>query len=372
MAQATVLIVEDEPEVGDLLEYNLERHGFTPLRAADGLTACRVIGSEHPDLVLLDLMLPDLDGREICRLVRANKDQRVSGTPILMLTALASAEDRVGGLALGADDYVAKPFAVEEIVLRVRKLIDRTRAEKASAARAEAALKREAFLLDLQDMLFHELKNHLLVVSGFSGRLHEHGHLLDPEKRRSYSGAIHRSSRYLFGMAEDMLLLRRIERGDLELPDDCISPRDLVAPVAELFATALSERGSRLHLDLPPGLPNLRVNAPSAKIVLSSLLDNAVKYGRDGGTVELSCRPSDARNLSIRVADDGLGIPEEEIPHIFEKFFRGGKETLLKNGTGLGLYFAKTLTEAMGGSIGVRSVVGEGAEFEIRLPLDEL
>lgn len=123
----TVLIVEDESTLAEILEYNLNRHGFKTLMAADGLEACRVVGREHPDLILLDIMLPLLDGWEICRMIRNHKDQQVSQTPIMMLSALSSPKDIEKGQDLGADLYLPKPYSIKEVIFQCRNLIARSR-----------------------------------------------------------------------------------------------------------------------------------------------------------------------------------------------------------------------------------------------------
>lgn len=124
-ARATklVLVVEDEPTLVSAISYNLRRSGFDVVSASDGVAGLQAARREHPDLIVLDLMLPKMDGLEVCRRVRAE-----SGVPILMLTARAEEGDRVAGLDLGADDYVPKPFGMRELVARVRALLRRSSA----------------------------------------------------------------------------------------------------------------------------------------------------------------------------------------------------------------------------------------------------
>lgn len=135
--QRKILIVEDEPELAALLENFLRNKGFVTATAGDGLTACRMINALRPDLILLDIKLPELDGWEVCRLVRKIPDQSLAGIPIMMLSALATTQDRAQGLKLGADDYMTKPYSLKEIVLRANNLInqhkDNSKGEHTSA-----------------------------------------------------------------------------------------------------------------------------------------------------------------------------------------------------------------------------------------------
>ena len=136
----TILVVDDEPEAVELVEFNLKQAGFDVATAADGAEALKKARAVSPALILLDLMLPEIDGLEVCKLLR--RDPATAGIPIIMLTAKAAEIDRVLGLELGADDYVTKPFSPRELVLRIRKILDR---------RKPAAEKRETIRLgDLQ------------------------------------------------------------------------------------------------------------------------------------------------------------------------------------------------------------------------------
>src|SRR5271170_3209917 len=116
-----ILVVDDEPDALEVLGFKLREAGYTPIFAKDGSRALSVARDEHPDLIVLDLMLPEVDGLEVCKILR--RDARVSAIPIIMLTAKAAEIDRVLGLELGADDYVTKPFSPRELVLRVKRLL---------------------------------------------------------------------------------------------------------------------------------------------------------------------------------------------------------------------------------------------------------
>jgi two-component system phosphate regulon response regulator PhoB len=125
-----ILIVDDEPETVELVRYNLERAGYSVSSAADGEEALRKARSAEPSLIVLDLTLPELDGFEVCRILR--RDPLTAGIPIIMLTARAAEVDRIVGLEIGADDYVTKPFSPRELVLRIKKVLERKQPEKPS------------------------------------------------------------------------------------------------------------------------------------------------------------------------------------------------------------------------------------------------
>ncbi|MFN2292370.1 MAG: response regulator [Anaerolineae bacterium] len=159
----TILVVEDDLTLLETLEYNLAAEGYEIITAADGLTALEIARKEHPDLVLLDLMLPRLDGFEVCRILR----QEMS-VPILMLTARTDEVDRVVGLEMGADDYLTKPFSMRELVARVKALLRRVRLIREEMAEEQA--KGDAQRLVFQDLTI-DLDRRDVVVRGESIRL---------------------------------------------------------------------------------------------------------------------------------------------------------------------------------------------------------
>lgn len=152
-----ILVVDDEPDALELIEFNLKGAGFEVVTAADGEEALRLARSHVPDLVLLDLMLPEVDGLEVCKILR--RDSSTSSLPIIMVTAKAGEVDRVLGLELGADDYVSKPFSPRELVLRVKNLLRR---RSASAEKAER--------FQVHELLI-DLPRHLVTVQGRSVEL---------------------------------------------------------------------------------------------------------------------------------------------------------------------------------------------------------
>jgi signal transduction histidine kinase len=325
------------------------------------------VGREPPDLILLDLMLPDFDGSEICKMIRAHGDESISNIPIIMLTAMSSEKDRIRGLSLGADDYVCKPFSVKELLLRIEKQV-RVRELKEARPGTPATQPENSAVKEFQEMVFHELSNQMLIVRGYSDRLYRHGEILPEEKVRSYAQAIYKSSTHLGSLAEEMLLLRNIERQSADLMKQQVNLSPMVEDLVAAVSPGAEEKGIEVTVDIPSSFPQLSCNGPSLKIILSCLLENAVKYGRMGGRVVMAAAVVNGGSNAIYVEDDGIGIPEGELESVFEKFKRGSNVSDSKRGTGLGLYFARTLAKAMGGEITVRSEIGNGSRFRLLLP----
>ena len=231
-----ILIVEDEKDLVQILEYNLNKKGYAAIAALDGLTACRMIEEEKPDLVLLDLMLPDLNGWDICKLIRNHENEEISETPIIMLTALGSPEDKIRGLKLGADDYMPKPFVIKEVMLKVGRMIRKAKKNKQLNIKIKNLESKKTRQIDFQNILFHELKSQLIVISGFSSRMEKKGNGISPDRHQYYAGIIKECSSSLILLAEEMLLLSRLETGAYPLPMENVCFEETIRQIIFIFS----------------------------------------------------------------------------------------------------------------------------------------
>lgn len=363
-----ILIVEDEVELAEVLEFNLLRRGFEVLLAADGLEACRVIGREKPDLILLDLLLPLLDGWEICRMVRSHHDQLVAKTPIIMLSALSTSDDRIKGYHLGADLYLPKPYVIKEVILKAQQLIHQHQ-ENLKLSEKMSSLQKSAELQDQwQQILFHELRNQLAIISGLAEHLQDSTTALARETSVEFTGQIIDSSQYLSALAENYLLVKNVEDQSVHLQSERIVLHELLLEVMQLFKSQAVQKSCDLEISCPTDL-KLNLHPVSFKIILSSLLDNALKHATVDGHVSIATK-QEAAHIQIHVQDDGLGIAGEERDKVFNKFYRGTKTRRKSSGgTGLGLYMARTLAEAMGGTLQLIDNQLPGSCFQLRLPV---
>ena len=360
-----ILIVEDEVEQVEILEFNLLRQGFDVLVAEDGLEACRIIGREKPDLILLDILLPLLDGWEICRMVRSHHETAVARTPIIVMSALGAIDERVKGYALGADLYLPKPYMVKEVMTNAHRLVKHHRYFLKLTGKV-ASLQKWAELQDhWQQALFHELRNQLTVISGMAQHLHRPSDL-PHDRSEEFAKQISNSSHYLGTLAENYLLVRQVEDHPEQLLSEPTLLGDLLSELKQLFVPLSKGKSCRVEIDCPE---NLLVNLHplGLKIILSSLLDNALKYSPEGELVSLTVTESKSQ-LLLLLKDSGPGIAEQDRGKVFEKFFRGANQKSA-GGSGLGLYMARTLTEAMGGTLGLLDNPTSGCCFQLSFPL---
>ena len=360
-----ILIVEDEKDLVQILEYNLNKKGYAAMAALDGLTACRMIEEEKPDLVLLDLMLPDLNGWDICKLIRCHEDEEISETPIIMLTALGSPEDKIRGLELGADDYMPKPFAIKEVLLKVDRMIQKAKKNKQLNIKIKNLESKKTRQIDFQNILFHELKSQLIVISGFSSKIEKKGDEVPPDRRQYYAGIIKECSNSLILLAEEMLIISRLETGAYPLPMENVCFEETIRKIIPIFSEQAKAKDISIEFKRIGKIPQIRLNSVGLKVSLSSIIENGIKYSPMKTCLKIKLLNQKKNMVILEVEDNGPGIPKKDLEKIFTKFYRGENVKHKTKGTGLGLYTAKTVVEAMGGRITVESINGNGSRFRM-------
>lgn len=364
MSKGKILIVEDNEDLVHMLEYNLNKRGYQTLTALNGLVACRQIEVGKSDLVLLDIMLPGMDGWEICKIIRSHHHEDISEIPIIMLTALGSSAEKMKGIELGADDYIPKPFSVKEVLLKVDRLIARELKKRSLNTEVKKFEAMETQRTDFQNMLFHELRNQLLIIGGYSNRMAKN-RFLTPEEQRLYAGVIREHSRSLNSLTEEVLLFSRLETCDYSLPVDDIYLEETIRQIIDGLSQPAEEKGIRIHFEQTGKMPMMRLNSTAIKYAISNLIENAIKYGPERSTIIVRSGLERERKVVVEVEDHGPGIPKEERAKVFDRFYRGKDMKNQTKGTGLGLYISKMLIESMGGSIGLQHSGPNGTCFNI-------
>ncbi|MFN8669891.1 MAG: hybrid sensor histidine kinase/response regulator [Gemmatimonadaceae bacterium] len=390
----TILLVDDEEANLDLLEGLLESASFTSLvRTGDARQVLPLVTKHAPDLILLDLQMPHRHGLELLRDLREATpagDYR----PVLVLTADVTPDMRDRALSLGARDFVTKPFDATEVLLRVENLLE-TRLlhveERAARARAELATRERERLLAV---VAHDLRNPLAVVSMYAETLMLQG--LTPGQAaadavrasqatpgdageddgvawgRKALSTIHANAAAMQRLVEDLLdasSIRgdglRINRAPHYVADAFDRARAMLTPLAV-------SAGVKLTFSCDAGTELVTGSLDLERMVqlLSNLVGNAVKFTPRGGSVAVRYCVHDT-TLEGAVADTGPGIAPDDLPRLFEAFWTGERRVGERNGhgAGLGLWIARGIVEAHGGTLAAESVLGEGATFRFRIPL---
>jgi signal transduction histidine kinase len=342
-----ILIVDDEQDTAELLRYNLQKASYTTVIARNGEEAIDAVQCHAPDLVLLDVMLPELNGWEVCRIMR--ESSKGKSIPIIMLTALSDQEARIKGLSLGADDYIIKPFSVKELLLKARRYIDRQQELKQIQVREQEQNTSLRYLV-------HELKNSMTVISGFS-RL-----AIEKDDPGHYLKTIKLSAAHVNSLLDDASLLSRLEKEESVLPLETVDINAYTDEVVGLFEDTAKKRNIEILAVNRTQSPILG-NRTAIRQILINLLSNAVKYNRDNGKVWIHFEERQTR-VDLSVTDEGRGIAQAELPKVCDKFYRASGSEQVK-GAGLGLYIVKLVARGMGGTIKAVSNRGVGSTFTV-------
>ena len=369
MIEQRILVVEDIPPLLAGIEAVLEAEGYTIFTAGNGLEALEVLESVRPDLIVADIMMPKMDGYALYEAVR----NRPEWTPIpfVFLTAKATKDDILKGKALGAEDYITKPFDPRELAVTVRARLGRAQAIQAASRAQFDQLKHQ-----IVTVLGHELRTPLTYVTGYTDMALESVPELSPEQLAQFLARIKSGADRLTHTVEDLLSLIQLDTG--EAAQDfalfaVVSPRlDVsVACAVRDFEEEAAACGLVLKTELDARLPPVRLSESLFVDALGRLLDNGIKFSRGKGKhVTVSARATDTW-VEVSVSDEGIGIPPQELPNLFHRFRQIDRKHLEQQGVGLGLSIARGFVRLHGGDIDVKSALGEGSTFTIRLPFAE-
>lgn len=296
------------------------------------------------------------------------------GTPVVVLTSTADEQLGLQALKRGAQDFLVKDETYRKVLIRsVRYAYLRNEAEREIREARDmaefATNSKSSFIANLS----HELRTPLNAIIGFSEMILTglQGPLTD--KQREYMTDIHKSGRYLLGLIGTVLDMSKIEAQRIELREEPLDLAVLLTDTVNGLGIGGADGIDRVDMVLPPDLPRLRGDWTKLRQVFSNLVGNALKYSPDGGPVTVRAAVEDngtgGGDMVFTVADHGIGIPEDQIHSVLEPFSRSAVSRAKRiEGTGLGLPLTKGLIEAHGGTLSLRSTLGEGTTVTVRLP----
>ena len=364
MLNGKVLVIDDEPSNRNLLEAFLGKQGYAVTTAGGGQEGLELAHSASPDVILLDVMMPSIDGFEVCR--RIKRDPRLVRVPTILVTALTDRKDRHTGIAAGADEFLSKPLDLQEVGLRVKNALRQKRAFDALEDSYTRLKNLEQLRDNLIHMVVHDLKSPLVCISGNLElwKLHANREERASDSARYVDAAMDQTMR-MVTMVSDLLDIRRMEENKLPLNLRRADLRALVQDAVKMASGAVPDRGVTCSF----GDDQLPVYADGELMVrvMNNLLVNGLKFTRSG-EVRVSVKAID-QGYEVRVSDDGPGIDPRHHDRIFEVFFQvEDREHMKIPSTGLGLSFCKLAIEAHEGRIGVESEPGKGSTFWFSIP----
>ena len=376
-----VLIVDDERRNAELLKVMLTPEGYVLLTASCGEDALALLADQQPDLILLDVMMPGMDGYQVATKIKQNP--ATNNIPVIMLTALDDRNAKMLGLNAGAEDFLTKPVDRAELCVRVRNLLrlkaygDKLRVAHAALAIAlteagEARLMAEhannAKTQFLRAMS-HELRTPLNAISGYTEIL-EMGirGSVNPAQVKDL-GRIKRASAYLLRLINDVLTIARLEGArPLHLISIAVNP--VLSEVESLCILQAKANGLTLMVTECHHEIFAKADAERFQQILLNLVTNAIKFTPKGGSINVTS-DDDAGVVRVRVNDTGVGVRMLDIERVFEPFVQIDRHLTsdTQQGVGLGLSISRELARAMSGDLTLESVEGVGSTFTLTLPI---
>jgi two-component system, sensor histidine kinase len=358
--QSIILIVDDNEAQRYTKTRTLQAAGFATIEAGTGHDAIRLAQAERPDLVLLDIKLPDIDGFEVCRRLRADPD--LASIAIVQLTAsYERPEYHVRGLEGGADNFLVAPLDPTVLVANVRAMIRMRRAE---SALRESDRRKDEFLA----VLAHELRNPLAPLRN-SLELFAHADLDNPVLRTARQ-IMERQVTQMVRLIDDLLDVSRINQNKLELRRRETTIAQVIDTAIETARPGIEGARHELTVRLPPEPVALFADPVRLAQVFANLLSNSVKYMAPGGRIFIDAR-REGGGLAVSVRDTGIGIDVQELPRVFEMFVQSNRDaTTSEGGLGIGLALVRRLVEMHAGTVSAESAGrGAGSTFTVRLPI---
>lgn len=360
----TILVVDDSATARFVIQDVLTSAGFHVITASGGEEGLRTYAEQRPDLVILDIRMPDLDGLEVCRRIRAGETGRE--VPILFLTADERPETQDLAIQAEGDDLILKQALKRELAIRVRSLLRLRGLQKELQSERDALKEAQHQKAMLTRFIVHDLKTPLQAILLSSDLLEEQ--IRSGEPWEPLTDVIREGGRTMIRMVQDILDIEQLESGKLLLRPEPIHLAALAMECERDLRSQLDRNQQTLAMTIPSDL-RWTGDANLLQRCLLNLLGNASKYGPRGAQIDLVIRKVD-QAIQVRVLDQGQGIPDTMKARIFDPFVRLERDARqARVSSGLGLTFCRVIAEAHRGRIWVEDNLPAGAAFCMELPL---
>ncbi len=369
---SNILVVDDTPDNLRLLSAMLSEQGYKVRKALNGKTALNTIYQVPPDLILLDINMPSMNGYEVCQQLK--EDVKTKDIPVIFISALDDVLDKVKAFDVGGVDYITKPFQAEEVMARIENQLTIQRQKKQLQQEIKEREKTEKTLKIYLHAVSHDLRNPVLgfslVLKNFLKKKQD-----NIEISRKILEQMSESCDRQLNLINSLVENQQLEMGGINLNLKPLNLVKLSQQLATEWQPMLNEKKARLSLDVARDLPLVQVDSDRLWRVLENLMANALKHNEPGIQLTLKAdiirqEKQDLNPQKIRCSleDNGVGIDPKLAATLFERYHRGesAKKTL---GLGLGLYLCREIIEAHGGEIGVVTEPGRGATFWFTLPI---
>lgn len=367
--ETVILVVDDVPQNIQVVGTMLRNLGYSIMPATSGAAALQRVQRKLPDLILLDLMMPEMDGLSVCRQLKG--DPTTQHIPIIFLTASNEMSHLVQGFEVGAVDYVTKPFNPPELLARVRTHLELKHSRDVIVRYGRQLRHLNDEKNEFMGIVAHDLRNPLGEIKCFAELLLEDAQMPSLD-REDCIRRIRDTSGRMAEMVQNLLDTNRIERGDLKLNLVATELLSLLSSVVAAQTPRAAAKQQTLHLQNEAGPITAMVDRSVMVQVLENLISNAVKYSAPGRNIYVRLKKS-TESVRFEVQDEGPGLSADDQKKLFGKFARlSSKPTGGEHSTGLGLSIVKRMVEAMKGQVWCESEPGLGATFIVTLPSESV
>lgn len=368
MEKPLILIVDDIPQNIQVLGMRLRKENYEIAVAQNGKEALRVVNDIQPDLILLDVMMPEMDGYEVCK--RLKSDPETSNIPIILLTGKTGTEDIVKGFELGASDYITKPYKSAELLARVKTHLELKRSK-------DELEKKNAELTDLNDhkntffsMVSHDLRNPLMAFLNLAEILKDDYENMEEDRIRYFIRMLYEAADEMQKLLNNLLEWARLEMGKIEVKPEIIDMKEIVDNNVNLLKTNAREKSITIEEHLPEEV-EVFADKNMVDAVVRNVISNSIKFTGENGKIDIGFQSRNGDKI-VMISDNGVGIPKEKLDTLFSiKHIHSTKGTNNEKGTGLGLLLCKQMLEQNNGSIFIDSEDGEGTTVNLLLPTQE-
>jgi K+-sensing histidine kinase KdpD len=360
-----ILVVDDDRIIVEILSQSLTLAGYEVSTAADGEEGLRLTRELRPDLVLLDVMMPKLDGYAVCEQLKTDPDTQF--IPIIILTALTDRDDKLKALEVGADEFIRKPPDRQELLIRIKSLLRTKRLFTQVQESKEGLVELEKTKHDLTQMIVHDMRGPLSSIISSLDLLLEKEQAPPPEMHEQLIKSSLLSGQRIMTMLETLLDVQRMETGQMPVELQPTAIDQIIEEAVQAVRPLLQE--GKMKIDVKAGQPEglVMLDGQLVSRLVNNLLFNAIKFSPSDGRIGIWTQVT-PKWVIINVADQGPGIPQDQRERIFERYAQLGSNKH-RSGLGLGLAFCKMAASALDGAIWVEDMPRAGALFRCALPL---
>ena len=362
--QSNILIVDDIPANLNVLGYMLKDPNFKVRPVTNGKLALQAAEREPPDLIILDIMMPEMDGYEVCR--RLKENEKLKDIPVIFISALNETKDIVKGFATGGVDYITKPFKMEEVKARVNMHLKVRSLNLELQKNAERLQELNAMKDRFLSIIAHDLKNPFSVILVLSSLLMEKSQTMREDKKINVFHGIHESAKNAFDLLENLLQWARSQKHELKFNPVTLDISKMILECTALLENMAQNKNIEILHDVNESCSAV-ADYDMILTVIRNLISNAIKFTDPQGKITISCEDLDDSTV-ISVRDSGIGMQPDDIEKLFnlETVSKIGRSK--EKGSGLGLVLCKEFVEKNGGKIWVKSEFEKGSEFFFSLP----